>query len=333
MSFSSIKSNRFSLLTYSDFITPKESQSYSESISLLLYALAAISWGINNFHFKYVQHLYKSEYDLFSFILWRMLSVFILGYLAILYNKEKIRNPYYLKCKFWFFLRTVGTCISVILALNSFKLLRTGTVVCLNSMYPAVVIILSVMVLNEKFNIRYVYGLIICLIGAYIIITNEDIDNEIHYHEDDVYENSIDKLLGLSYSFINIVVVACIVIGIKVLNNHNFGYENQLFWTGALSIICCIFQIIWNGRLNYEISFIIHCTMNGIIYFVGSVSTIIAIRGVSLNKTIPLNYTPLVISSVLGVFLLGEAVYNTDLIGTILIVGYNVYNVINPIKE
>jgi uncharacterized membrane protein len=89
-------------------------------------------------------------------------------------------------------------------------------------------------------------------------------------------------------------------------------------------------QIVYRGKINYEINFVIQCIISGVIYYISAVCAIIAIRGVCLNKTIPLNYIPLVMSTILGVVILGESVFYTDVIGTLLICGYNVYDIVYP---
>ena len=52
-----------------------------------------------------------------------------------------------------------------------------------------------------------------------------------------------------------------------------------------------------------------------------------------INKFIPMNYLRVVFIFIFGFIILGEHVFFTDIIGSALIVGFQVYNVCYPVKK
>jgi uncharacterized membrane protein len=55
-------------------------------------------------------------------------------------------------------------------------------------------------------------------------------------------------------------------------------------------------------------------------------------KGVDTNKTTPINYLSTDILIILGIIFLGEPLFILDVIGCMIIIGYNIYNSVYPIK-
>ena len=51
--------------------------------------------------------------------------------------------------------------------------LRASTTTIIQNIHPVLVLIMSFLILKEKFYIRYIYGIIFCFIGVLIIVLNE----------------------------------------------------------------------------------------------------------------------------------------------------------------
>ena len=51
--------------------------------------------------------------------------------------------------------------------------LRASTAIIIENVHPLFVLILSYFILKERFYLRYAYGIIICFLGALIMILNE----------------------------------------------------------------------------------------------------------------------------------------------------------------
>ena len=50
---------------------------------------------------------------------------------------------------------------------------RVSTCQCIVNCNPVIVLIISSFLLNEKFYPRYIVGIIVCFLGAFLIISNE----------------------------------------------------------------------------------------------------------------------------------------------------------------
>ena len=59
---------------------------------------------------------------------------------------------------------------------------------------------------------------------------------------------------------------------------------------------------------------------------------LLSFGGVDLIKTTALNYLNIVTVFFLGVLILGESVHFTDILGSLIILGYNIFNTAYPPK-
>ena len=57
-----------------------------------------------------------------------------------------------------------------------------------------------------------------------------------------------------------------------------------------------------------------------------------ALQLAQVNKIVVIIYLQIVFVFILGNIFLGEKIYETDIIGTLLMASYMIYNVLNPIK-
>ena len=62
-----------------------------------------------------------------------------------------------------------------------------------------------------------------------------------------------------------------------------------------------------------------------------NITNTIAINNIALSKYLPLTYFGTVFIFILGWIILGERVYFSDIIGSLLIIGFQIYNVWFPI--
>jgi uncharacterized membrane protein len=58
-----------------------------------------------------------------------------------------------------------------------------------------------------------------------------------------------------------------------------------------------------------------------------------ALNIMPMNEFVPINYVKIVFIFIFGFIILGEHVFITDIIGSVLIVGFQVYNVCFPVKK
>lgn len=309
----------------------------SESLSLILFTASASFYGTANFHMKYIQQTNPSEYDMFSFILWRNLIFVSIVYLLIRYKNIEILDARKLSknSKIWLCVRTFGQFLAIIFTLSSLENLRVGTANTFISMTPAAVILLCTLLLKERFHWRYPIGVTICLFGVMLMISNEGtIDETQSQGAKAPHVNSAaNTLIGVFWGVCNLFCVAGLAVSTKALNNDNLNYENICLYVGGNNLVCAFIVLVFvKMQFSFGFYFVLHSIFNAVMYFFATYFNVISLKGVDLLKTTSLGYVQTIVGAFLGVIFLGEGVYFTDFLGSLIILGYNVYNAYYPVK-
>ena len=132
-------------------------------------------------------------------MLWRSISCMLYSYFITLYNKDKIFPVTRVKSKKWFYIRCYINYISVISLVLCMMHLRAATAACMSSLSPAIVIFFSIFILNEKFHIRYVIGIVICFIGTAMIVLNEKKEVIKENDKEVITHDGIDVAVGIFF--------------------------------------------------------------------------------------------------------------------------------------
>ena len=82
-----------------------------------------------------------------------------------------------------------------------------------------------------------------------------------------------------------------------------------------------------------NILYVLYSFSNGIIFYLANYCMAEALNIMPMNKFIPMNYLRVVFIFIFGFIILGEKVFFTDIVGSALIVGFQVYNVCYPVKK
>ena len=69
---------------------------------------------------------------------------------------------------------------------------------------------------------------------------------------------------------------------------------------------------------------------NGFIFYLGNYLTVICLKYIALSKYQPITYLALVFTFIIAGVILGEAIYFTDILGALFIVGFQFYNMKFP---
>ncbi len=303
-------------------------QKKSELHSTLLFALSMIVTGINHFHFKYMKKSIGLEnYNEYSFVLLRCIFIIGINLIKMFYNKETI-NPFsQLKKIYWFWIRNLVQFLSVIPMLYLVSFFRVSTASCFVSMSPAVIIIMSCVILKEKFFWRYVFGIIICFSGVILIVSN-DYKNEDNSNKKGGILHLIEGFFLGCFQLMN---VALLRVSSKILVKEKINNNAQLIYPSLTCIVLSIFSFFTIGiEFKYGKWLIIHSFLNSIIWLVSTILMLLSFGGVDLIKTTALNYLNIVTVFFLGVLILGESVHLTDILGSLIILGYNIYNTAFP---
>ena len=275
----------------------------SELYSILYFALSMIVTGINHFHFKYMKKAVGFDnYNEFSFVLLRCIFIILINFFKMNYNKETINPISQLIYINWFWIRNLSQFLSVIPMLYLVSFFRVSTATCFVSMSPAVIIIMSCLILKEKFYWRYVFGILICFFGV---------------------------LFGCFQLF----NVALLRVSSKALVKKKINNNTQLIYPSLTCIVLSSLSFIFLGiEFKHGKWLIFHSFINSIIWIISTILMLLSFGGVDLIKTTALNYLNIVTVFFLGVLILGESVHFTDILGSLIILGYNIFNIAYPPK-
>ena len=292
-------------------------------------------WGMSNIQLKTYRSFFPNQFSLNSLTFWRSLCIFLIGYLMILRKNEKIKKISEIekKNRIWFWLRSQGNYFLIMFWIIELGYFRVSTCQSFANCNPIIVLILSYFFLKEPFYFRYVFGVFISLIGTLMIISNEGTDNNTNNNNNN-NSNKINIFIGTIVACIHLTLVSFSNFGQKILCNEKMSGEVQNFYLGLLSTIPSFIVNIFQCHFGFSnLLYVIYAFSNGILFFLANYFLAECLNYMPLNKFAPMNYLKIVFIFVFGFIILGEKVYMSDIIGSILILGFQVYNVYFPIKK
>ena len=252
------------------------------------------------------------------------------------------------KRKTIFFLRTNLNFFGVQLNITAIWYLRVATVQIISSLNPLVTTFLSIVILKEKFHIRYAIGIITCLIGSLFIVLNERKGNndagsesnseklikeeEKRNEETKKYGGfSLGTIFGLILAFIDIFFVSTVELANKVLANSRVPIHTQVFYVGINTIGYSLIYLFFTNQWYICGGYAILIFFQAILFYIGNFFFNAGLKYIDLAKSAPLTYSRVAFVLILGFIILGEKVYWSDIFGTCLILGYMLYNLYFPI--
>ncbi len=297
-------------------------------------------WGMSNIQLKTYRTYFPKEFSLNSLTFWRSLCIFLIGYLMILKKNERIKriNEIEKKNKIWFWLRSQGNYFLIIFWVIELGYFRVSTCQSFANCNPIIVLILSYFFLKEPFYFRYAFGVFISLIGTLMIISNEgnnnDSSNNNNLDNNNDHINNINLLFGIIIASTHLTLVSFSNFGQKILCNEKMSGEVQNFYLGLLSTIPSFIVNIFQWHFGFtNLFYVIYAFSNGILFFLANYFLAECLNYMPLNKFAPMNYLKIVFLFIFGFIILGEKVFISDIIGSMLILGFQVYNVYFPIKK
>jgi len=301
---------------------------HTELYFLILNAISMIVNGLNHFDFKFLQLCIGQEnYNIFPFFIWRSIFIIVLNYFRMIYENETI-NPFKeLYHNSWFWIRNFSQFISTLGMLTIIIYFRVATATCFVSMAPIIIVIMSSILLKEKFYMRYIYGTLICFIGVLFILYKEYTKAE----DTNLSSGIKNFCLGFMWGIIELLSVAFHKVSSKVLVKQKISMNVQYMYPSLTCIICSIICLLL-GNLEFKINIVLifHSFINSIIWLVSTITMLMSYKGVDLIKTTALGYLGPVTVFILGALFLHQTVYPTDIIGSLIILGYNVYSTAYP---
>ena len=158
----------------------------------------------------------------------------------------------------------------------------------------------------------------------------EDISSNTSSNEID-YKN---LFFGTFWGIVQLTTVALHRVSSKMLVKEKVNENAQVMYP---SIACCVLSllcIICLGKnFSYGFAFVVHCGVNALFWVIFVRLLVISLRGVDLIKTTAIGYLSVLTVFIFGAVFLGEKVFISDIIGSLLILGYNLFNTLYPVKE
>ena len=318
----------------------------NEKLGIIFILLCNLTRACNSLLIKYIQRKYNSIYHTIPFLFYRAIFLVYLSQIITTLKGEHILWPREIKQKFFFFLRTNLNFFGVQFNITAIWYLRVATVQIISCLNPLITTCLSIIILKEKFYIRYAIGIITCCIGSLFIVLNvkkgnndatsesksEKLINEEKNEEKKKYGGfSIGTIFGLILSFIDIFFVATVELANKVLANNRVPIHTQVFYVGintiGYSLIYLFFINEW--YINGGYAALIFC--QSVLFYVNNFFFNAGLKHIDLAKSAPLSYSRVAFVLILGFIILGEKVYLSDIFGVCLILGYMIYNLYFPI--
>ena len=300
--------------------TKKKMENYGIIISIIVQFFGAV----NQLQLKTYAKWYPEYYTRNSLIFYRCFIITVISYFFIKKKNLKIPELKLINNKFWFIIRSAGAYIILLLYLSLTTYFRVSTCQCVFGCHPVIVLILSIIIIKENFYWRYAIGMIICFFGSLLMIINESKPSQ--REENDNKSVFIGSIIALFYLF----TVSLSKFGQKMLTKDKMEPDVQSYFFGLFTgLQGLIFMIIeWNFALNFK--YIMYCFVNGIVFWLNNNLTVVALKNLAISKYLPITYLATVFIFFLGWIFLGEKVYFSDIIGTLMILGFQLYNIYFP---
>ena len=301
-----------------------------ENLGMVCSIISNFFIAFGTFWTKVVQINYPEDFKTIQFLFLRSISIIFFALFHTHITKVPLINQLNLNLKLWFFIRTNINFFGVCAFTLCLWYLRSSTAQILFSLSPIVVFILSYFVLEEKLYWRYAAGTIICIIGSIFIISNEKKSKETL---GDKNKDFNDIFIGTSLGVINIFCVAFVVTANKILVNNKVPIGTQMLYVGISTFFySTIFTLIFRD-VCLKPGFLILCLFHGLFFYLGNFFANEAYKRIDISKVIIFNYLQIIFVIILSLIFLKEPIFLTDIIGSLLIVSYMLYNITYPILD
>ena len=305
-----------------------------EKKGMILSFISTFFLSLNCFYAKIILRAYPNDFDSIEFLFMRGLSIVIYGILHTYITKTEIIKPNDLPLKFWFLLRANMNFFYNSFSISALWYLRASTVQIIVLLSPLIVLVLSYFILNESLYFRYLIGTIMCVSGSLLIILNENKSNKNNKKENN--ENIITTaqiILGVFLAFSSAFFYAFINIASKILANNRVSVNNQMIYIGSANMIYSFIYIIYKRKMCLKLGYLIMCIFHGSFFYIYYVCYNRALQLAPVSKVVIITYLQIVFIFILSDIFLGERVYTTDVLGSLLMISYMVYNILKPIVK
>ena len=107
----------------------------------------------------------------------------------------------------------------------------------------------------------------------------------------------------------------------------------QMFYFGIFHSLYSFLWMLFTNDFNYSLGYFLLCTLQAILFFMGHYFFFWSLKYIDLSKQLIYQYMKIVFVFLLGIIIFNETIFVTDLFGSIIIVGFMIYHIMNPIKK
>lgn len=302
----------------------------NERYAFFIGVFAQFIWALNSIQLKTYQRWFPEAFSNNSLAFWRSVPIWGLGYYFSWKKNIRILPIKEIKHPLWFWSRSLGNYLCLVLWIQMLKYFRVSTCQCIAGCFPVIVLFLSILILKETFYIRYLAGIFFCLIGTSIIVLNERKSSGSSQETNNSQNIFFGCIFGCCHLFFN----ALSNFGQKILCKQHLSGELQNYYLGMYnSLPALIMMIIENHYGLSNIYYVLYGLSNGFLFYVGNYYTTIALDNIALSKFIPITYMLTVFLFIMGFIFFHEKVYFTDVLGSLMILGFQLYNVWVPVSK
>ena len=297
----------------------------NEKFAYILAIITQVLWALNGVQMKTFRNFFPDYYSDNTVLFWRMFLVTIFGYSICKYKKVHIQSHSELKHLYCFLLRNATAYIFIICWIKMYKYFRVSTISVIGGVTPLIIIILSVFLLNEKFYMRYILGVGLCIIGSAIIIFNDrKPQSKAQIIDDNIF-------IGILFGIGNISLVSLSVIAQKVLTKEGMDIDLQNYYFGLYNCVpAFIFSVLLGEFSLSNLKYVLYVSSNGLIFYLANYLSIISFKYIAVSKLQPISYLCIVFTFIFCAILLGEPVFFSDIVGAAIIISFQYFNFINP---
>jgi drug/metabolite transporter (DMT)-like permease len=322
---------------------------------LFIYFIGIFIMGLATFHLKLL-NMYIAVADVNTTIFFRYLLITVFSFLIM--RNQDIQIPAYTEVgdTLWLTIRNVSNYCSATTLIVCFNYMRLATAIVFSALSPIFACVFSVLILKEKFHIRYIIGILICLSGSLMMILNEkteknieDKSNQDTYlsnnstlrllsndNNSEVNNDFMNILIGTFFGLTHSITLSLFSISTKLLINKKININIAMYYLGifisVVSFIVGFFVNIHNEALLNP-SYVFHACLSGALFYAGFQVINFAFNSkLEVLHTTSIGYVQIVESFILGALFLSETIYFSDILGCSIIIAYNILNVLFPIK-
>lgn len=293
----------------------------NERFAYLLGMFTQVLWAFNGVQIKTFRRYFPECYSDNSVLFWRMFIVAILGYCICKYKNIYIKKIYEQKNIKWFLFRNGTAYIFITCWIKMYSYFRVSTISVIGGTAPLVIIILSVFLIGEKFYIRYIIGVFLCIIGSSVIILNDkNPQSKSQILDDNVF-------IGILYAISNISLYSLSMVGQKVLTKEGMECDLQNYYFGLYNAVPSLVVYAFSGEIfSINVPYCLYVMTNGLVFYLANYLTTICLKFIAVSKFQPITYLGIVFTFILSALILSEPIFFTDIIGASIIIGFQYYN-------